>query len=92
LLFGPHAMSQKKKILKAYKKHSLKIICTKKKNRSYDSSQYVNICNELNLHTLQVRRQINDVTFFKKVLVGHVTIPEILQDINIHVPARALRH
>lgn len=63
----------------------------KKANIDYNSDNYSQVCNEMNVVSLNNRRKRNDVLFLKKILCNEIDDSCILSHINFNVPQRSLR-
>jgi len=55
-------------------------------------SDYLNMCKQLNLDPLNVRRRLSSIMMCYNLLANNYDSPEILNKLNINCPSRDLRH
>ncbi|MEL7308158.1 MAG: reverse transcriptase family protein, partial [Pseudomonadota bacterium] len=61
-------------------------------NVNYDRHDYIRLCNQFRLTTLEHRRKVNDLVLFHKVLHSYVDCPYLLSCIYFNLPVRRTRH
>ena len=61
-------------------------------NTPYCSDNYVELCRNFNLPTLEGRRKITDFVLFRKIARGEVNCPYLISSVCYKVPLRRTRH
>lgn len=66
-------------------------LCAYKLGLKYGDFSYTHILSLLNLHSLALNRNLNDIVFVFKLVNNLIDCPDLLKMINFHVPSRSLR-
>ena len=62
------------------------------KNVPYESTNYLQLCDDFRVKPLYARRNVADVLYFQKVLLQKVSCSYLISEIVLYAPERPLRH
>ena len=69
----------------------IKFMCFQTK-QLYDSNDYIILCDQFHLTTLEHRRTVRDLTVFYKILHSKLDCPQLVSALHLNIPARRTRH